>query len=928
MAFSIRSLFSKSDSDDDASGASTATLEASPENHEVYGKQPSSTMQHNPFSGASLFKTSNPAETLGQPIGAAFQSPFSPFGAPTAGGLTVGDILSQLPPDVAKAGLHREMPLHMPEDVMEKAMRSPQPALPLFEVYRVCPALFQTPISPNDPRQVLLPPQQTAGRAAPVAAAASPFSVVQAKTPESTNPFAAITGMQAFSPAAPAPQAPGVMTSPFAGMTSPFATTAPAPEAPQAPLNPFLSPQAETNPFAAVTPATPAPVAYPASLPPLPGENPFAAMAQPTAPNPFVTAPTTTVSAGVPTKPESPFGSPFAVPAQASASSATSPQNPFAVPTQGAFAPANPFAQHTPTHPLAPAQLQPVAGAPSLEAALLTGHAPQSFGIPAPVPAAPAPFIPASEAASYPPVQPMPQGMEHSPFMGFEAPAPEAPTPYPSYGGMLAPQSPPEQNSEPALGNLFPPAPPAVAAQSIPLPFQKILSIGKDTALTHTEPAPVPEPNPFAGMTQVEAPVAPALPVFPPATSLLTSEPASTPVVSVPAGENDTIKLSLHSALKKCNQQELGMSPDLIPSWINVSLALAPLRSQVPSGRVEVKLSTIIAGLEESFRSLLINARPETIVELPVDEVFHASASPVALPFEPTPAPAFMAPTSEAYNPFTAAAQSWEQPAMPPAPETPQPFFTEPVAPVAEPPAPSPFLRAAAPVAEAPQPFFGESVGSFLDLSAPAEPEPEPPFAPYTPYVPASQPSPFEAYTKPAETLIKSPFAAVVEEPTFTAPVAAAPAAPVVDREPAPSPDKQTRRLLMRALLGAVAQDDAASIIRATSQQQGITSVVCLMDGREVGFSGPATPDAESFRNRAAKLLSHLQPLIAETGIEGTETFSMRSDNSHVVTFSFQGPTTLCVLHDTSHHDSGLPEKITLIAREVAQMLRETPPSS
>ncbi len=933
MAFSIRSLFSKSDSADDSHGSATVTMEPPVKDQENTGKPTNSTMQQNPFSGASLFKTSNPGEAIGQPIGAGFQSPFSPFGAQSAGGLTVGDILPQLPPDVAKAGLQRELPLHMPEDVMEKAMRSPQPALPLFEIYRVCPALFQTPISPNDPRQVMLPPHKTEGRPAPAPVGASPFTVLQAKAPEGNNPIAAVANTQ-IQPAQPTshPEGMGLRRSPVA---------APAPTTGPATLNPFMSAPADSNPFAAAPPAPATPFAAQAPTPtPLPTENPFATLGQP-APlqaqtNPFMTSPTATVSAVVPANPQSPFASPFAMPTAPQEPASVAPTNPFALPTQPAgVPPLNPFAQHTPTHPLAPV---PPLGAPSLEAVLMTSSGASPFGMPTAMP--PIPYPPVAEAAPYPPVQPAPQGMEGMPFTGFEPVTPPSPSaPYPAYMGMLAPHLAPVQSMAAEQGPLFPPAPPVVAPQSMPLPFQKILSIGKDevAAPAPVEQAPAArEPNPFAGFGAAPSP-APALPIFPPATSLLSSEPASAPVAPMPAGENDTIKLSLLSALKRCNQQELGMSPDLIPSWINVNLQLAPLRSQLDSGRVQVKLATIIAGLDETFRSLLINARPDTIVELSPDDVFHASSSPAAsnamplsaetIPTQaptPTPVPAqasASAELNEAFNPFAAAQQPWEQPAAPmEQPQAPISFFDQPTAPVAESePVPSPFLPAPSilPAAEVAPTFFAEpaaSASSFLDLSLPVQEEVVTPFAPY---VPAS---------KLAESTIRSPFSVAPEEPIFqtaTAPVSVKPPAP---EAPVITADKQTRNLLLRALLGAVAQD-AASIIQATSQQQGVAAVVCLNDGKEIASAGTSTAEADNFRKRAAVVLGHLKPVIAETGIEGTETFSMRSDNRHVVTYSFQGPTTLCVLHDSSHHDTGLPEKLTLIAREVAQILRETPPS-
>ncbi|MFC5455590.1 hypothetical protein [Prosthecobacter fluviatilis] len=80
-------------------------------------------------------------------------SPFSVIGAtPTNTPLTVGDVINQLPAEVVRMGaLPAEQPLSLPPALLENALRSGQAALPVFELYRVCPALFQVPISPPGP---------------------------------------------------------------------------------------------------------------------------------------------------------------------------------------------------------------------------------------------------------------------------------------------------------------------------------------------------------------------------------------------------------------------------------------------------------------------------------------------------------------------------------------------------------------------------------------------------------------------------------------------------------------------------------------------------------------------------------------------------------------------------------------------------------
>lgn len=127
--------------------------------------------------------------------------------------------------------------------------------------------------------------------------------------------------------------------------------------------------------------------------------------------------------------------------------------------------------------------------------------------------------------------------------------------------------------------------------------------------------------------------------------------------------------------------------------------------------------------------------------------------------------------------------------------------------------------------------------------------------------------------------------------------------------------------MLLRVLLGSQGDLDAEAVVRLTNSQPGVAAAVCFVGGRPVASSGNGSPEAEHFLRQAERIHTHVQPLVALTGIADTETFSMKSDH-HVVTFSFQGELTLGVLHDPLQQESTLREKVTLIARELTGLLQ------
>ena len=222
MSFSFRSLFQRdAGSSEPGQGASQhftrphqsmagATSPSLPHMQASTSMQPSPGASPFQIGGSPLFKTAGSENIAAPPINSTMgMSPFSIAGAtPTNAPLTVGDVINQLPPEVVRAGaLPLEQPLSLPTSLLENALRSGQAALPVFELYRVCPALFQVPISPQDPRLVPLPASKLPGLiaqaregqggvsapAAAVPSAPSPFSFGQPTPSTAASPFQMIT---------------------------------------------------------------------------------------------------------------------------------------------------------------------------------------------------------------------------------------------------------------------------------------------------------------------------------------------------------------------------------------------------------------------------------------------------------------------------------------------------------------------------------------------------------------------------------------------------------------------------------------------------------------------------------------------------------------------------------------------------------------
>ncbi|MFZ4766056.1 MAG: hypothetical protein ACOYMN_13985 [Roseimicrobium sp.] len=813
MAFSIRSFFGKDKPSEASSPGAPPPLLPKTAANGVPGNpfQPAA----NPFSGEMIFKTTGGSDAPGQPVASPF-SPFSPANAAPER-LTVGDILPLLPTDVAKnTQLAASQPLNIAEDILERALNSGRATLPLFEIYRVCPAMFQTPISPQDVRSVPLPAHKIASLLPVTAGGGSAYGEQNGYAPSPPAESAYVAGTTLFQPSpfgiAMAEAEPHTATQPFASEAgrNDFSSSGLGFGLPNAPT--------EGHPF------------QPHSM----AQN---GVAQP-APSPFTAPQVFTASTGAMLPP---VPQPGMNGQHGSNGSAPIPLQPFA-PVPAAPASSTPFsvAQTTTASPfeIAPAPATP-------------GPVPNPFSIAPPVnlPAenGSAPTHPGAIWGQNPPSEPTtvvePQV---SPFT--MPPAPASP-PFP-FAQMEAPLAPTAAVSFP------PPAPTAAPGpESFYAKPQEAVPVWQEPA--STRPTTILPPKRTVAEQPAPAAIAPmAVSPFERIQALSKSAEAPTTAASAPAAapKPEVVTLPLAVALKGCQPGMIGISPDKIPSWVQVSLPLAIVRSQLgAAGKIVVPLADLLQGLDPEMRHLVTPAQADLRVEIAIQDLFGSPA-----PVEEPEAKLF-------------ATNVESSPARVPAePEVKLP-------------------------AGVPWPF-AQSVEEMPTNAAPASPPPIPPLAqpPVFPPAPSLEPVAEVAPVLPTPQALVPPMMRTVE---------------------------RHDQLLLRVLLGTQDELDTHSIVRLTAGQPGVAAVVCLQEGLPVATYGNGTPEAENFLRQAQRIYDHVQPLVTLTGIQETETFSIKSDHQ-LVTFSLQGPVTLGVLHDPHRQEPTLREKVTLIARELTGLLR------
>lgn len=484
MSFSIKNIFQKGGADQPQGG----NRDLSPQGGGTM-LAPSPFLAAEPGAngggfGGTLFRTLEPEASLGEPVAPrGGGSPFSPFGSAESTVLTVGDLLPQLPPEVARAnGAMPDQPVSISPDALESAISSGQLAVPLFEVFRACPALFQGPVSPHDPRMVQLPRGKLPSMIASHTSALRPQGVA----PDSRNSPFGQAHTPAMPPAAASPFAPALPELPGSNPPSGGSTPGTRPAGSLPPRRPPGMPPAIPTQADFVGSAPPSlslnlnagqPSTPPngPGMPPMPGASPFANM--PMQPAPQASQPS---NPSGPLMPSAPGASPFASmpmpPMQPPSSSPTGPLMPSA-------AGASPFA----SMPMPPMPQQPAARPPS--GPLM----PQAPGA--------SPFASMPTAAPRTPTGPlMPQAPGASPFASM----PMAPTAAPrTPTGPLMPSGP----SASPFGNLPgqpPPMPPGSGA-----PMVTSLLFGNQPAAVDPEeaapspppaPAPMASPSPFASI--------------------------------------------------------------------------------------------------------------------------------------------------------------------------------------------------------------------------------------------------------------------------------------------------------------------------------------------------------------------------------------------------------------------------------------------
>lgn len=833
------------------------------------------------MSGTPLFKTAGNETVAAPPINsAAGMSPFSVQGAAsTSSPLTVGDVMTQIPPEIARAGaLPAEHPLSLPPALLESALRSGEPALPLFELYRVCPKLFQTPVSPQDPRLVKLPAAklpgliarsregqgtEAANAPAPAAPAESPFALAQpSATPPAPFPAAApATPFQMVAPAAPPAES---------AAASSFASP---PMRPFAAASPFSLGGASSSETPSASPFAPKP-----EVPPASGIASNAA-----APSPFGMNGTPPASSTPPPQPlssvsPSPFGmaQPFAAaPASVSPPAPTS-ASPSPISLSGLFTP------KAPEHTLAPPQVTPAAamtsaapvispmptitpasnGTPSAQgmvklgfAAILSGYSVEELGFnPAMIPTWMMTSVPAatlneqlSAGAVMMELGALIDGLADVGFRNTLTAAKR------SFQVKL-----PQNEIFHALTNATSAPAPAPAVLGAATPFVN--------PAAPTNAASVIQPNAAStfgsSMVTPPQPTAPPLFVSPqptqhPLTAFATSGTATqenAPRPLTPQGE-----ASLNASQQPDTQAAgMGGMPQVQPSSAIATPALSAFARPFGSPPSQPQ-SSPLAPLTKPF------------------DPFATSSSPIGGLQSPAPAGAGFS-----------SAQLLGQATMPSSPAS-----SAPMAPVSTTP-PSVESKSVAPVfAPAPEEI----------ISKPTPPLPaRSPLSVTTPSAsPAFSPSPVE--TKPAQVAVTSR-GATPGKHSFLG------LSPV---------DTQTDQLLLRALLGTEENLAAPRVVELLATQPGLSACVCLHGAHVLSHGCSGKSDAAEFQRQAPEIAKQLRALAPLIGIEGAETFTLNA-GGRLLTFCFPGSTIVAVLHD-AEPSNGLRDKITLISRELARLL-------
>ena len=898
-----------------------------------------------PFAG-SLFKSRDEGQFDGPPVQPQHGgSPFASPGATPPPTLTVGDVLAQLPPDLVRANyLPADQPISIPQPLMDAALSNGQAAIPIFEIYRVCPALFQVPISPQDTRMVPLPAgklptmiaaSQSAGRA-PTPFGQMPASPFGAPV---QSPFGApnLAEMQSFGAPALPPQVeeraktgtllpprrePGTL--PFATMNSGHAQSHALPSAfpsqPQQPISPFGSmpsmpaPQAAASPFSMEAPAqNPAPPASPFAFsvpdaapqpPAIPGASPFGV--QPAQPEGGP------ISALFKSKQPSPFGS--NPPSDAGAPAVS----PF-----GQAAP-QPFALTEPPPP-PPVQAAPppqpaiasIPGGPiklSL-ASILKGYSVNDLGFdPGIIPSWIVTQIPSAaiqnQSASGKAEVELGLLIDGTTDVGFRNVLAAADR------GVRIPISAQDLGGVPAPVQVAQPQPPTQPPQatlfSAPTPPQQAFEMR----------APPPMQNPLASAA---APTPPPFEASPPA------PPPPPPVSANPFAAARAAAIAQSGPLSPAAR--LAQSGPIQPksnALFSFSAPVAP--AELPSAATPPPVPAPATAPE--FQS------PPLMAPRQMTSFDPFAATSAAAPWaEKAPAPTF--PPGQAGEGFSSeqlfGGPPAPVPAAPPMPSFPEPQKAAPTAPdmgftvLPGIPPPAQFPQAPTARAETPMPNWG---GPPTPPPVSLAPQPEAPKpAPFS--FPAASPSGMGAPSAlPPGFAAQAPgWASPPPVPEKPAAPASGPFAPVVAlaAPQAPRPESMSsfgitpvtvtdaEQTMLRALLGVNEHLTVGRVVEIMARIPGVAACSCVSGSNAIAQGG-SSGSAQDFQRQSAELARSVQALAPMIGIAGAETFSINT-NDRLMTFSFHDPIAIGVLHQDSDLAAGLRDKITLVGRELARLV-------
>lgn len=950
MRFSFRALFqAHPDNAQDAELSMPGNLQPA---HSKPAQNPSTAMTAcaPPLNSVSPFRVPLFKFAQGEEVNTASLQP-SPFAesrsASTSAPLTVADLLPLLPLEISRTGrLPMEQPVAISPQVLNEALRDGQAALPIFEIYRVCPALFQTPISPQDPRMIPLP----ASKLPYLIAATTQASTMTEQPAISASPFAM---------PAPSQEAPALTTTvATSGMILPPRRQGPPPPladvpnreaaahqlslpgqaaqgAPAFPMSPFAAVGSQMNEITYESQALPLTTSsFGQSQQPTPAASPFGQAITPAVAHSHGQKPETGLA------PSSYAQMPKAASAQSPFGQAPASANPMQSPLGSLFG-ANAVPTGEPAPDIAPARLaqphgRPVASASSASghlvriclANLLKGYTSAELGFdPIVVPGWITTALPSvmiqQLASSQMPVAELGLFIDGITDIGFRNVLNTAKRDFQlrilaedlqsAMAGVSAPQvvpnltslgaAPQFQVNAPALSQTMMQAEPLNATlfpQIPPLP----------TALTDLS---IPGTNsPFLAPPAQQADASPSVqpsPFIPSFGTAITKPAIQASGFGMPA-----------AALQPLSPKTIDPFDESTPAQTKPFFTLRPHQSAPPATFQPQQASSESQNLEASATVKASEQEPRiSFFQAPSPhsnqpEVFKAPQALFTQPEEQTqptsPQPAASFPTTK--TTVTPPERQKESSSA-------HPGFA--------------LMNSSNPMEEGltsdqllgrnPSLEQGWSAATIAASSSPMEQ-----FA-------ASEAPEYQspAIDLPQVASSSAPITPRAEEPEIILASGAQTTsrAPAVRLTPslknnAPNSnlgvqmhDTDPNQILLRALLDTDTDLTPQKVVEMTCNLPGIAACVCIQGTHSISHIGTHKPQAREFQKQATELAQHLRTLAPLIGIEGAETFTMNSGD-RLMTFCFPEGSILGVLHD-AEPALGLRDKITLIARELSRMV-------